>query len=83
LMLRYLLQFMGSNPNIVKRALLCKKFVLIWSYKDPKDIVKLWNCSRYRLRIMPNKPLEGGSTQKYWNNLWDLSKPVYSNIRAM
>ena len=49
---------------------------------DQKVLVTLWNKnSKFKLRIVPTSPKEGGITQEKWNHFWDGSKKVSPGIR--
>jgi len=72
-----LLTFEKKYPVLIKRALIYKDKIIVWSLCDRSLLAKRWrSISQIKMRIMPLKPLEGGETQQIWNHIWDISKPL-------
>ena len=80
-----ILLFKQLKPNIIKRALILKDRVVIWASRKPQEVIKHWLSlfgNKYKIRVMPITPLEGGVTQENWNVVWDSSTTIYRGIRS-
>lgn len=70
-----------------KRLLIAKNCVYVWPSNTVDEIFLCQLFSRLfkrKIRIIPIEPHEGGSTQEYYNTLWDVAQPaITGRVRLM